>query len=136
MAAATHMLQSELSPDRMDPATNLPLSPTASSNDGLPHGFEELLDHNKNSNATSYPHQEQVTMRAHSVRSASQPDSRMSTPAPHGAATPYSTPYGLPPQHQQPAYANEYTYQGQLLYDSQDGVYPSLPDEVSSSDIA
>lgn len=123
----------------MDPATaTLPLSPTASSNGGqLPQGFEELVQHNTTNNtATSYP-REQIALEASNIHSASeQPESRMSTPAPNAAMSPHFTEYGLSTQQpQQPAYANEYTYQTQAVYDLQDGAYPSLPDEVSSVDV-
>lgn len=136
MAAATYLQPSEISSDKMDPSTSLPLSPTASSDAGqLPQGFDELVHHN---NATSYP-REHLSMEMTSFRSASEhPDSRMSTPAPpHAAMSPNFTEYGFPPppQLQQPVHANDYTYQNQPVYDNHDGVYPSLPDDVSSPDV-
>lgn len=132
MAATAHLLQSEISTEKMDPATAiLPLSPTASSHGGqLPQGFDELVHHN---NATSFP-REHVAVEVASIRnSASEhPDSRMATPAPHAAISPHFAEYGLSAQQQQTVYTNDYTYQSQPLYDAQDGTYPSLPDEVSS----
>lgn len=134
MAVATHLLPYEISSDKMDPSTSLPLSPTASSNDGqLPQGFDELVHHN---NATSYP-RGQTSMETTNVQSASEhPESRMSTPAPHGSMSPHFTEYGMPPQQQQSVYANDYTYQSLPMYDNHDGVYPSLPDDVSLPDVA
>lgn len=126
MAVAAHLLQSELSPEKMAAAT-LPLSPTASSHDGqMPQGFDELVHHN---NATSYP-REQVDLGHHAGHSSSQPSSRMSTPAPH-AMSPHPSPYGLSQQQQQSVYANNYAYRAQSVYDSNDAAYPSLAEEVS-----
>lgn len=136
MAAATHLLQSEMSTSvKME--SSLPLSPTASPNDGpLPSGFDELVHHNNNNNnATSFPRDHGLKTEAASVHSASQPASRMSTPAPHQAMSPHFSQYGLPPQQRQSMYANDYTYQNQSAYDSPEGAYPSLPDDVSPPDV-
>lgn len=128
MAAATHLRQSEISPDKMVNTSSLPLSPTESPNDGpLPQGFDELVSHN---NTQLYP-RDHAAIEAASVNSASQPASRMSTPAPHLATSPHVDQYGLPPHQQQSGYANDYTYQNQSAYDSPDGAYPDLPNDVS-----
>lgn len=127
MTLAAHLLQSGLSPEKMDAAT-LPLSPTTSSNDGqLPQGFDELVSHN---NATSYP-RDQVGSEQNASHSFAQPEPRMSTSAPH-VMSPHLSPYGLPQQQQQSVYANNHAYQAQSIYDSPDGAYPSLTEEVSS----
>lgn len=55
----------------------------------------------------------------------------MSTPAPHQTMSPQFSQYGQPLQQRQSMYANDYTFQGQPMYDSPDGAYPSLPDDVS-----
>lgn len=113
----------------MGPASTLPLSPTESTNDGpLPQGFDELVNHN---NAQFYP-RDHAAIEAASLHSASQPASRMSTPAPHPATSPRFDQYGLPPHQQPSGYANDYTYQSQTAYSSPDGAYPDLPNEVSN----
>lgn len=133
MAGTTHLLQSKISPEKMDTAT-LPLSPTGScSDEQLPQGFEDLVHHN---NATSYP-REPVGMEQINVRSPSQSDSKHSTLAPpRTTMSPHvNNQYGLS-QHQEPSVYtdNNYAYQAQPMYDGHDGTYPSLPEEVSTVD--
>lgn len=131
MAATAHVLKSEMSYDKMDPVTTtIPLSPTASSHGGqLPQGFDDLVHHNNG--ATSFP-RERAGIEGASIHSASEhPDSRMTTPGPHAAMSPHYAEYGVPSQQQRPVYANDYTYQSQLLYDAHDGAYPSMPGDVS-----
>lgn len=138
MAATAHLLQSEKSSDKMDPATaTLPLSPTASPNGGrLPQGFEDLVQHiTTNNTATSYPREQVKSEASNTHSSPEQLESRMSTPATNAAMSPHFAEYGLSTQQpQQPSYANGFTYPSQAAYDLQDDAYPSLPDEVSSVD--
>lgn len=129
MATAAHLRQSEISPDKMGPGSTLPLSPNESPNDGsLPQGFDELVHHN---NASFFP-RDHAAIEVASIHGASQPSSRISTPAPHPAMSPHFNQYGLPPHQQQPEYTNDYTYQSQDAYDSPEGAYPDVPADVST----
>ncbi|ROW11130.1 hypothetical protein VMCG_01388 [Cytospora schulzeri] len=106
----------------MDPA--IPLSPTSSNDGHLPQGFNDLVQHNNNA-TTSFPREQQSTIEAASMQSASHQASRMSTPAPSAGMSPHLEQHGLPQYAPQGMYNNQYYPQAY----GPDSSYPSLPDD-------
>lgn len=123
-AAATNMIQSEKSPDKMDPS--MPLSPNSVLDGQLPQGFCDLVQHNNSATFSREPN----STEAPSVPSSSYPASRLSSPGPQAGMSPHHDQHAMHHQYAPPVGYNPQFFQPTYGHDG--SAYPTLPEEPVS----